>query len=290
MTRTAQPHHAQPQPDQTQPFQPLSGLRGVSIAVNVPGPVAAHLLARDGLDVVKVEPPAGDPLLPVAGEMYAELADGMAVQRLDLRSPEGAAALATLLEGADLLITSHRPSALARLGLTAERLAQRHPHLCWVEIVGDEDAPEVPGHDLTYQLQAGLLQPPQMPSTLIADLSGAMLAAQAATALLLGRERGRPERWRRVGLKQAAHLMAWPRRGGLTAPTGLLSGAEPQYRVYALQDGWAAVAALEPHFHARYGQALAGQSPESYFARLTVQDCERLAHDRDLPIHAVAGG
>ena len=268
-------------------FAPLSGLTGVSIAVNVPGPVAARQLTDQGMRLVKIEPPVGDPLEAVAPRMYAELSAGMEVRRTDLRSDAGQAELAEALRGADLLLTSHRPSALPKLGITPERLRELNPALCWVEIVGDTEAPEVPGHDLTYQLQAGLLTPPQMPAALVADFSGALLAAQRATALLLGRERGRPERHTRVGLKQGAHLLALPRRGGLTGEGDTLSGALGHYRFYPLQDGWAAVAALEPHFYARYQAALAGQTPEAFFAGLTVEACEALAHEQDMPIHAV---
>ncbi|GAA5513877.1 formyl-CoA:oxalate CoA-transferase [Deinococcus carri] len=266
---------------------PLSGFRAVSLATNIPGPVAAGLLVREGLSVTKVEPPTGDMLRSASEALYDELRTGMTVQTLDLRLPEGQQALGTLLQDADLLITSQRPSALARLGVTADALAALNPRLCWVEIVGDEDAPEVPGHDLTYQLQVGLVRPPQMPTTLIADLAGAQEAARAALALLLGRERGRSERHRRVGLKQAAAGMALPVRHGLTAPGGWLSGALPQYRLYPLRDGWAGVAALEPHFGRRLAGTLGGQDPDRFLRGLTVDECNRLAHEHDLPVHAV---
>lgn len=266
---------------------PLSGFRAVSLATNIPGPVAAGLLRREGLSVTKIEPPAGDMLRGASEALYDELRAGMSVQTLDLRSPEGQGALGALLRDADLLLTSQRPSALARLGVTPGTLAALNPRLCWVEIVGDEDEPEVPGHDLTYQLQARLVRPPQMPTTLIADLAGAQEAARAALALLLGRERGDHERHRRVGLKQAAEAMALPVRYGLTSAGGWLSGELPQYRLYALQDGWAGVAALEPHFEKRLLETLGGQDPDSFLQGLTVEECNRLAHERDLPVHAV---
>lgn len=276
-----------PCPSSPSTLGPLSGWRGVSLAGNIPGPVAASLLVREGLSVTKVEPPAGDMLRGASGGLYDELRAGMTVQTLDLRSPEGQGALGALLRDSDLLLTSQRPSALARLGVTAQTLAALNPRLCWVEIVGDEDEPEVPGHDLTYQLQARLVQPPQMPATLIADLAGAQEAARAALALLLGRERGRGERHRRVGLKQAAAGMALPVRHGLTAPGGWLSGTLPQYRLYPLRDGWAGVAALEPHFGQRLAGALGAQDLDRFLRGLTVDECNRLAHEKDLPVHAV---
>lgn len=266
---------------------PLSGFKGVSLAANIPGPVAAQLLRREGLSLVKVEPPAGDMLAGAAPALYRELAEGFRVQTLDLRRADGLARFQELLHSADLLITSQRPGALNRLEVTQENLAALNPRLCWVEIVGDTEEPEVPGHDLTYQLQVGLVRPPQMPTTLLADLSGAQEAARAGLALLLGRERGGPERHRQVGLKQAAHALALPVRHGLTAPGGWLSGAQPEYRVYPLKDGWAGVAALEPHFAARLRDTLGEQSAEAFLANLNVEECNRLAHEKDLPVHAV---
>ena len=63
------------------------------------------------------------------------------------------------LDGADLLITAMRPSALARLGLAS--LADSYPGLSHVEIVGyDGDLEEAVGHDLNYQAAHGTLQPP----------------------------------------------------------------------------------------------------------------------------------
>jgi len=266
---------------------PLAGLKAVSLAQNLPGPVALAMLVADGIAATKVEPPAGDMLRHGARVWYAELHNGCDVRTVDLRSDAGRAELQALLREADLLITSQRPSALARLGVAADALAALNPRLCWVEIVGDADAPELPGHDLTYQLQAGLIAPPAMPRTLIADLGGARDGARAALALLLGRERGSLQRHRVVGLKQAAEGFAAPVRHGITREGGLLSGAMPVYRIFALADGWAAVAAIEPHFAAAFMRE-AGDDPASFFASRRVADIDALARQHDLPISTVA--
>ncbi|GHG10060.1 CoA transferase [Deinococcus piscis] len=275
---------------------PLSGLRAVSLAINLPGPAAAHLLSRGGLAVTKVEPPGGDLLSWAAPELYRALSQGQDILSLNLRTDEGQREFQRQLRETDLLLTSQRPAALARLGVTQAALHALNPRLCWVAIVGDEDAPEVPGHDLTYQLQAGLLSPPTMPRTLLADLSGAQDAARAALGLLLGRERGQAQRFAQVGLKQAADFFAGPLRTGLTASGGLLSGSQPHYRLYPVRDGWAGVAALEPHFAARLQQLLGGAEPNTeaideaalagWLRSLSVSECNRLAEEHDLPVHA----
>lgn len=263
---------------------PLAGLRAVCLATNVPGPAAAALLAAQGAELVKIEPPSGDMTATLIPHWYAELNRAARIEIADLRSTEGQAAFRAHIAGADLLITSHRPSALARLGITGPALAAVNPRLCWVEIVGNTEAPEVPGHDLTYQAAAGLLAAPAMPRSLLADLAAAEAAAGAATALLLGRERGRPGRHARVGLLQAALRLAAPVRHGVTVDGGILSGAARDYGIYPLRDGWAACAALEPRFSERLS-ALAGNDVAAFLAGLTMAEVLALAEAHDLPLH-----
>lgn len=271
---------------ETRDDRPLAGMRVVSLAQNLPGPVALSLLVADGIEATKIEPPAGDMLRLGSPTWYAELTQGCSVRTLDLRSDEGRGELRELLASADLLLTSQRPSSLARIGISSDALEALNPDLCWVEIVGDIEAPETPGHDLTYQLEAGLLAPPAMPRTLIADLAGAREAARAAIALLLGRLRGSSARHRRVGLRQAAEAFAAPVKHGMTGDSGPLSGTMPVYRLYRLADGWAAVAAIEPHFAAGFAREI-GNEPETFFARQTVADTTALASAHDLPISAI---
>jgi crotonobetainyl-CoA:carnitine CoA-transferase CaiB-like acyl-CoA transferase len=106
----------------------------VSVAVNLPGPLAASRLAEFGASVTKVEPPAGDPLAHVAPNWYRSLVSRQNVVTLDVKDPHDRAELDALLADADLLITSMRPSALARLGLA--RPHEIFPRLSLIEIVG----------------------------------------------------------------------------------------------------------------------------------------------------------
>lgn len=268
---------------------PLHGLTVLSLALNLPGPLAAAALREGGARVVKVEPPGGDPFSVLAPEWYAELTQGVEVTTLDLKTAQGQAALHARLAGADLLLTSSRPAALARLGVDGAALAARYPRLCRVLIVGDTREPGVPGHDLTYQAEAGLLDParPAMPRTLLADLLGGREAHAAALALLLGRERGSPERERAVGLGDAARWAAGPLRHGLTAAGGALSGTRDSYRLYATADGTVAVAALEPHFAARW-RALTGPDPQATVRAQPTAHWLRQAQEHDLPLCEVA--
>jgi crotonobetainyl-CoA:carnitine CoA-transferase CaiB-like acyl-CoA transferase len=271
----------------------LQNRRVVSLAMNVPGPVAAAGLRDMGASILKIEPPDGDPLAASSPEWYAEINAGMEIRRVDLKSADGASWLAGQLASADLLLTSSRPASLARLGLRRPEVSDRYRQLCWVAIVG-APAPrqEVPGHDLTYQAAHGLVDPPALPRTLISDLAGAQQSVIAALALLLARERGEGAGYAEVALEDAARLFANPIRHGLTSQNGALGGGLAIYNVYQAQDGWVAVGALEPHFRRAIGAALGVDSSDrdalaKAFGARTALEWQTWAEDRDLPIVAV---
>jgi alpha-methylacyl-CoA racemase len=269
---------------------PLTGIRVVAAAVNLPGPAAAARLTELGANVTKVEPPDGDPLAAVSPPLYERLTAGQTIVRLDLKEPSGRERLAELLADADVLLTSSRPSALARMGLAWTELERRFPRLVQVAIVGHA-APdqERPGHDLTYVGRHGLLSPPDLPRSLVADLGGAERAVTAALALLLAREAGRPPRYAEVPLADAAEFFALPWTYGLTTTEGPLGGASPFYRLYEASGGWIGVAALEPRFRERLVAELGGVPTDETFCNRTPAEWERWADEHDLPIAAVVG-
>ena len=272
----------------------LQGVKIVSLALNVPGPIAAARLTQMGADVTKVEPPAGDGLSKFAPAWYESLCKGQTVKKIDLKNADGREQLEGLLANADLLLAAFRPAALQRLGLDWESLHARYPQLCFVGIVGypppDE---ERTGHDLTYQSDFGLLRPPEMPASLFVDLSAAERAVSMALALLnkFARQGEAGCAW--VSLHECARDMAAPLRAGLTSAGGLLNGGYPLYGFYQASDGWIAVAALEPHFAERLLLELnlskADRSElERIFLQRSAAAWEHWAMERDLPLVAVA--
>jgi alpha-methylacyl-CoA racemase len=274
-------------------LKPLAGLKIVSLAINLPGPVAAGRLRDLGASVTKIEPPDGDPLARGCAEWYRALHTNVTVLRLDLKLPSDRERLDPILAESDLLLTSSRLAALGRLGLSWSEVHQQFPRLCHVAIIGhlppDENRP---GHDLTYQATLGLVSPPEMPRALIADLGGAEEAVSTAIALLLARERGRAAAYSQVSLAEAAARFAKPLQYGLTLSSGLLGGGWPGYNLYRATDGWVAVAALEPHFAERLKRELAVDSftceaVAAAFARRTAAEWERWGATRDLPIVAL---
>jgi crotonobetainyl-CoA:carnitine CoA-transferase CaiB-like acyl-CoA transferase len=271
----------------------LQDVKIVSLALNAPGPVAAARLTAMGAEVTKVEPPGGDAMSHAAPQWYAALCQGQTVLRMDLKDAAGRKQLDGLLENADLLLASFRPSALRRLGLDWESLRARHPRLCFVGIIGHPPPlEERSGHDLTYQVDFGLLRPPQMPPTLFVDMAGAERAVSMALALLNRAARRGEAGYAWVSLYECARDLAAPVAAGLTLPGGWLGGGYPLYGLYQANDGWIAIAALEPHFAERLLAELnlkkADRSElERIFLQRSAAAWESWAAERDLPLVAV---
>ena len=296
----------------------LNGIRILSVALNLPGPAALMRLADMGAKCTKLEPlpPAGlikgttsDPMGLYAPHAYAQLHAGVKVVQADLKSDKGQAQLHKLLASSDVLLTSFRPSALKKLGMSWADLHTQFPALNMVCIVGSGGAgSEIPGHDLTYLAAHGLVTGLDLPATLFADMAGSLQASEAVLRTLW--QRAKPGRshgkgvFHEVALEDAAAYLALPRHWGLTAPKGSVGGAHAGYAVYACKNGRVAVAALEPHFAARLAEvaglpaAKPGQNlmlqPKTknhltvFFATLTRKQVDAMAVANDLPLHTMA--
>lgn len=270
------------------PPRPLSGIHVVSVATNLPGPLAAARLQQMGATVTKIEPPSGDLLQRFAPGWYAELAAGQEITRLDLAADDGRAELERHLTSAHVVITAMRPSALRRLGIA--EAAARHGAVI-VEIVGfDGDREEEPGHDLTYQAAHGTLSPGEMPRVPVVDMLGAERAVSAALAGVRQRDLGEPSPHWRVVLDDAARDAGAAVRHGLMGPGGPLGGAVSTYALYPSSDGYVAVAALEPHFAQRLADAVAPDESglRTLFRAMSSDHWEALGRECDIPIVAVA--
>jgi len=205
----------------------LDGVLIVTMAQNVPAPLAAMRMKQAGARVIKIEPPTGDPLLELSPAWHAEMHAGISIERLDLKADAGRERVRVLLSDADVFITSQRPSSLTSLGLDPQTLRARFPRLRMLRIVGSVREPERPGHDLTYQAQCGLLGD-EMPRTLAADVM-ASERVFAGTLALLRQSLGSIVD---VGVVESLDPLLAPLRHGLTVPRGPLGGGAPQYRVY----------------------------------------------------------
>lgn len=239
-------------------LKPLKGVRILSLSLNLPGPAALQRLRQMGASCLKFEPPApagaptphtGDPMNAYSPSAYDALHVGIRTRPLDLKTAAGQKTLQQALVKTDVLLTSFRPSALAKLGLTWDSLRARHPHLSLVAIVGAPgNRADEPGHDLTYLAENDLITGLNLPATLYADMGGALMATEAVLqAVLLQRQKGQGQYFE-VALSEAAAHLALPRRWGLTLPGTQIGGGHAGYQVYPCKNGRVALAALEPHF------------------------------------------
>ena len=280
--------------------KPLRGTRVVSLALNLPGPAALMRLAQLGARCTKVNPPAGDPMQHYTPDGYAPLHTDVKEVTLDLKDAKGQSGLHKLLASTDILLTSFRPSALGKLGLDWKTLHKRYPALSLIQVVG---APgplaEIPGHDLTYQAEVGLVPGMELPASLFADMGGALMASEAALqATLLQKTTGKGT-LHEVALSTAAAWLALPRQWQMTTPKGAVGGAHAGYRIYPCKNGRVAMAALEAHFAQRLCEA-AGvklkhpvndlfkpavhKAIEAFVAGKTRKELDALAEARDIPL------
>jgi len=262
---------------------PLQGIRVLDLTRLLPGPLATLHLAELGAEVVKIEGPdgqgqddgtrtmgltradreAGEPALA-----FRELNRGKQLLRLDLRTPEGVAALREMARTADVLIEGFRPGVMARLGLGWEVLQAINPRLvmCAITGYGQHGAwSHRAGHDINYIAMAGVLEQIAtteggelaVPNFQIGDLMGGTQAAVSGVlAALLGAQRTGRGRFVDVSMAHEVlrhHVLATVtlRASGRTPTPGrdLLSGGAPCYGVYRCGDGrHLAVGALELKF------------------------------------------
>jgi len=268
-------------------------LRVVNLGINLPPLLASARFAELGAQVTKVEPPRGDPMQRYTPALYARAISGQEIHRLDLKQSRDQAELDEILVKADVMITSSRPSALRRLGLDAV-LLERHRRLVHVAIVGyGSPYQEVSGHDLTYSAPLGLIAPPCLPRTLVADIGGAERAVSAGLAAVIARDSEQPsDRYFEVALADAAALFALPWNHGVTARDGLLGGGNPFYNVYEAEDGWIALGALEPEFQRNLLDELGLNEGDltalaACFRRRPTKHWVSVAAIRDIPIAPV---
>lgn len=170
---------------------PLAGLKVLDFSQNLPGPYATFLLSCWGADVVKVEPPKGDPgrfMEP----FFSMVNRGKRSVVLDLRDAENRPHVEALVRWADVLVEGFRPGVMERLELGYPRAKALNPDLVYCSISAfGQDGPyrTHPGHDLNLQSLAGVSHlerdgkgEPGYSMLPIADLSSSLLAVSGICA------------------------------------------------------------------------------------------------------------
>ncbi|HEY9092584.1 CoA transferase [Parasphingorhabdus sp.] len=183
----------------------LTGIKVVDLSLFLPGPMLTLMMADHGADVIKVEPPTGDParqMEPVeAGQSvwFRNLNRGKQALALDLKSEEGRERLWELLADADVMIEGFRPGVMKRLGFDYEAVHAKNPRIvyCSISAFGQEgEMAHHPAHDLAVQALSGFLSVndgedgmPVVPGAPSADMAAGLNGLSAVLMALIGREK-----------------------------------------------------------------------------------------------------
>ncbi|MFZ0666743.1 MAG: CoA transferase [Acidimicrobiales bacterium] len=135
----------------------LTGVRILDLTSGIAGPLGVMLLAEQGADVIKVEPPGGDPLRSMPGSHVWHRSRRSVT--VDLKDPEDLDAFVELLATADVLVESFLPGTMAKLGLAYEDLRDRFPRLVYASVPGYPSASRHAGragYDALIQARSGL--------------------------------------------------------------------------------------------------------------------------------------
>jgi crotonobetainyl-CoA:carnitine CoA-transferase CaiB-like acyl-CoA transferase len=240
--------------------RPLEGMRVLDFAQLLPGPACAERLAWLGADVVKVEPPAGDPLRTLyGGALWEQYNRGKRSVVLDLKDERDRRRALELAVDADVVVEGFRPGVAARLGVGYEAIREVRPDIVYCSIVGfppGHPHEHEPSHDLIFLAESGALgapgswnsrnAAPTRPLVPIGDLFAADAAVQAILAALIRRMTGGQGARITISLLDAVrHAVACRRPSGDGAPAYL----DPANDVYPAGDGrLVAVAAVEIKF------------------------------------------
>lgn len=183
---------------------PMQGIRVVDLSRLVAGNMLSLQLADFGADVIKAEPPVGDPLRDWRDDgqslHWKTYGRNKRSMMLNLRDDAHRQALLALLDTADVFIENFRPGTLERMGLAPETLLERNPDLIVVRISGfGQTGPyaQYPGFGTLVEAMSGFAartgfpdREPVLPPLALADMIAGLQGAQAVSTALLARQRG----------------------------------------------------------------------------------------------------
>jgi crotonobetainyl-CoA:carnitine CoA-transferase CaiB-like acyl-CoA transferase len=206
---------------------PLSGFKILDFTTMVSGPIATMMLADQGAEVVKIEPPSGEYMRHAGHKHEGMSASFLSCNRskrslsVDIKSPKGLEIVKKLVETADVLVQNYRPGAIERMGLGEDAVRGIKPDIIFVSISGfGEQGPYANQrvYDPVIQALCGLADiqsdrvtgEPRMVRTIIPDKTTSVTAAQAITAALLSRERTGEGQHVRLAMLDTMVAYLWP--------------------------------------------------------------------------------
>lgn len=202
----------------------LDGIRVLDLSLFLPGPYLTQMMADHGAEVIKIEPPSGEPVRNVGyrtgdgtSVWFRNTHRGKKSVVLNLKDPGDVEALLSLAETADVMIEAFRPGVVDRLGVGPAAVRARNPRLVYASIAAfGQTGPlrDRPAHDLAIQALAGTLSlslgsdnAPTNPNLPVADVCGSFVALSAILMALLRRQTtGRGDT---IDISMMDSLMSW---------------------------------------------------------------------------------
>jgi len=250
----------------------LEGVRVLDLSLFLPGPHLTMMMADHGADVIKVEPPGGEPVREVGlkqagvSTWFRNTHRGKRCIVLDLKSEAGKATLCALVQWADVVVEAFRPGVAKRLGVDYPQCRALNPRIVYCSISAfGQTGPRVdrPAHDLAVQADSGVISlnctpdgTPAMPHMPVADMAASLMALTGILMALLRRERTGEGDYLDIAMRDA--VMAWlPNVLGPPFAQGrdpvLVHerswGGNALYHLYRCADGrWLALGGAEPKF------------------------------------------
>ena len=245
--------------------RPLDGVRIVDVSNMLMAPYATQILGDMGADVVKVESPEGDPIRgigplrhPGMGAIFLNTNRSKRSLVLDLKQPDGHAAVFELIKAADVLVTNLRPQAMARLGLDYAAVSKCNPRILYAGLFGyGQSGPYAAKPAFDDLIQGAVAVPwlshladgsePRYAPTAIVDRGVALWAVgQIAAALVHQSRTGQGQRIDLPMFEMMASFVLGDHLSGHTfdppiGPTGYPRMLNPDRRPYRTRDGFVCV-------------------------------------------------
>jgi formyl-CoA transferase len=254
--------------DAAQAAGPLAGVRVLDLSGYIAGPYGCALLADQGAEVIKIEPPDGDNLRKYPSTLAAEGRAFVGVNRgklgiaLDLKSAQGREVLLRLVGKADVLVHNFRPAVPARLGIDYETLRRINPRLVYCALTGYGDGgplADKAGYDQVLQAMTGICATqgsagePEIVHGSVVDYYAAGLLAGGVSSALYQRERSGAGQYVGISLLRSALAMqsarlVWAEGEGREVYRDMRSGGITG--LHPTREGSLYLSANTPHFWA----------------------------------------
>ncbi|QCJ41434.1 CoA transferase [Bacillus sp. S3] len=263
----------------------LKGIKVIDFTNYLPGPFATLRLAELGAEIIKVEPPEGDPArntgITQKGTGLVFLANNRQKKSitLNLKNSEGLETALKLITNADVVIESFRPGVMEKLGLGYEAVRNVKPDIVYCSISGYGQSgilSKLGNHDLNYMALSGVLAQlkdktgkPVHPSITLADYLGGYAANERILAGLVSRSLTGKGNYHSISITDQLvsllgnHVLVEKETGKGTG-INVLNGSIISYAIYETMDGrYMSLAALEPKFWRNFCQS---HGREDWFA------------------------